>query len=457
MKTSLLNTAYGSFLKIELVPINQKGNQFFVGIINSKDFLKVFTVRPAEYDVKKYNSLAKAFQDDNEYYSHLIKRDEKRIAEKDFQRDYDPARVSKISQFLQEEEYPFFPNSIIVTCDLINTMDELNVDESLSFEEFLAIPERPLHLSFLQNIDGTHFLYVPYTEDAILIIDGQHRLRGLAKSSEAVQANYELLVSFIIDFDRSVIAKLFYTINYEQKSVNKSLLYHLTGEFSDELDELTFMHNVVKVLNELDSSPFYNKIKMLGKNPSTATATEKEHLTISQAFLIDYLIKSISQNSKNSTFQPIFLYYYRQSEMQIEIIRFLIKYFDAVREIKKQDWSNPSGSMLTKGMGIAALIKVMHLLFVHIFVDDWKFRPEKIKDTTKGHLVDTLSGIENIDFSKEGEFGGVGSGGTINKLTQRILENLKFSEGQSYKDYLDRFRKTKWLEFKNWLSHEVKI
>jgi DGQHR domain-containing protein len=457
MKTSLLNTTQGSFLKIELAPINQKGNQFFVGKINAKDFLRVFTVRPAEYDVKKYNSLTKAFKDDSEYYSHLIKRDEKRIAEKDFQRDYDPTRVSKISQFLEEEEYPFFPNSIIATCDLINTIDDLGIDEAVSFEDFLEVSDRPTHLSFLQSTEGTHFLYVPYTEDAILIIDGQHRLRGLAKSSEALQENYELLVSFIIDFDRSVIAKLFYTINYEQKSVNKSLLYHLTGEFSDELDELTFMHNVVKVLNELDSSPFYNKIKMLGKNPSTATQAEKEHLTISQAFLIDYLIKSISKNSRNSTFQPIFLYYYRHREMQIEIIRFLIKYFDAVRDLKKQDWNNPSGSILTKGMGLAALIKVMHFLFVHIFVNDWKFNPEKIKDITKKYLAASLSGIENVDFSKAGEFGGVGSGGTINKLTQRIIENLKFSEGHGYKDYVDRFKKSEWMEFKNWLGHQVKL
>lgn len=449
---------YGSysFLKILLLPIDQKGNQFYVGKVLAKDLLYMFTVRPTEYDIAKNKSLAKTFVDDSEYYSYLIKNDEQKLAEKDFQRDYDPTRVSKITQFLKEEEFPFFPNTIIVTCDLINNIEELDVNVDNSFEDFAKISNRPQQLAFLQLKDNQYYLYVPYRPDTILVIDGQHRMRGLKDATESIKDNYELLLSFMIDLDRSVIAKLFYTINYEQKSVNKSLLYHLTGEFSTELDQVTFMHNVVKVLNELDYSPFFNKIKMLGVNPKNTPDADKLHLTISQAFLIDYLIKTISKSSSNSIFAPIFLWYYNNEEYQIEIIRFLIKYFDAVKKIRIVDWKNPTTNILTKGIGIAALIKVLHILFVKLFVTDWKTDPTQIKFITSVDLELKLKGLENVDFSKEGEFGGVGSGGSINKLYQKIIENVQYFGSKNYSTFLETFKTTYLEPFQAWLKPKTR-
>src|SRR5690606_24288994 len=133
-------------------------------------------------------------------------------------------------------------------------------------------------------------------------------LGGLLKTEYSVKKEFDLLVSFIIGFDRSVIAKQFYTINYEQKPVNKSILYELTGEFSVEVTELTFLHNLVKILNELDKSPFYKRIKMLGTTPKGVDTEDKSRYSISQAFMIDALRKSISNKSTGGVYQPIFLY-----------------------------------------------------------------------------------------------------------------------------------------------------
>lgn len=455
MKTEILDFDGFSFLKIFLLPIEQKHNQFYVGKILAKNFLNVFTVRPAEYDIAKNKSLARSFQDDREYYDSLIKDNEAELG-KDFQRDYDPARVSKITQFLKEEDFPFFPNTIIVTCDLINNIDELNISIESSFEEFASVPNRPRHLSFLQFKNEQYFIYVPYTYDAILVIDGQHRMRGLKDAPDSITENYELILSFVVNFDRSVIAKLFYTINYEQKSVNKSLLYHLTGEFSTELDQITFMHNVVKVLNELDYSPFCNKVKMLGVNPKGASDQDKKTLTISQAFLIDYLLKTISRSSLNSTFAPVFLWYFKNVSYQIEIIRFLIKYFDAIKNIRKSEWQDSSTNILTKGIGIAALLKVMHILFVKMFVTEWDKDPDRIKTVTADTLQIKLKGLENVDFSKSGEFGGVGSSGSINKLYQKIIEKVDFFGSKNYSNFLENYKTTYLASYQDWLKSNLK-
>lgn len=452
MKSRVIDLNGIKFLEVELISVVQKGEGFFLGKILAKDFLELYTVRPAKYDLNKHTSYVKSFEDDKEYYEHLIRQDEQRISEKDFQRDYDKTRVNKITKFLNEEEFPFFPNTIIATCDLINDFKEFDLSVESSLDQFMEINNRPEQLSFLTRSDGEYKLYIPYNTDSILVIDGQHRLRGLEGVSDDIKSEYDLLVSFIVGFDRSVIAQLFYTINYEQKSVNKSLLYHLTGEFSSELDELTFMHNVAKVLNELETSPFFGKIKMLGINPKNASAEEREKLTISQAFLIDYLIKTISVNAISGYLQPIFLFYFKNEKLQIEIIRFLIKFFNAVKSIKNQDWETPSSNILTKGMGIAALIKTLHFLFVKMFIDEWEMNPEKIKEVTEKSLTKKLTGLANVDFSKQGEFGGTASGGSINKITQRLIERIDYFNADSYSLFFDEYKVRYLPVFKNWIK-----
>ncbi len=117
---------------------------------------------------------------------------------------------------------------------------------------------------------------------------------------------------------------------------------------------------------------------MLGVNPPGSTPEIKQKLSVSQAFLIDWLMKTISKGSINSMYSPIFLFYYNRKDKHIEIIRFIIRFFNAVRNLKN-DWDKPSESLLSKGMGVGALIRIMPLLFVKIFVEEYDLDPEKIK------------------------------------------------------------------------------
>jgi len=249
----------------------------------------------------------------------------------------------------------------------------------------------------------------------------------------------------VIDYDRTVLAELFYTINYTQKSVNKSLLYHLSGEFSRELNEITFLHEAVKILNEIKDSPFYKRIKMLGTVPDEVSQQEKDKMTVSQAFLIDYLLPTISEKAKRSINPPIFLYYFKNEKLQIEIVRFINKYFKAIGNITGGQWDDPNASIISKTMSVGALIKILHFLFIKIFIDEYKCNFIEIKNITTEDMMKKVRGIEKINLSVDGDFGKEGSVGGLNKLKKAMVENIKYFEAKTYDSFLDNFR-TNYLE-----------
>lgn len=281
------------------------------------------------------------------------------------------------------------------------------------------------------------------------MIDGQHRLEGLKNVDEALQKSYELLIAFIIGFDRSVVAKQFYTINYEQKPVNKSLLYQLTGEFSREIDELSFMHNLVKILNEINDSPFYGRVKMLGKTPMDLPSEQRRMLSISQSFLIDSTLRFISPRALGTKYPPIFLKYFNNSKEHILIVRTISRFFNAVKSIKP-DWEAPYLSVLSKGMGVSALLKVLNIMFPVIFYKEMDGRWELIDNLKIEDFKKYLAGLERVDFGTDGPFGKMGSAGNVAKIRDGILSNLSYFgcpkdlkafERDLKIEYLDRFNK----------------
>ncbi len=440
------------FLEISVSLVQQKEKIFYIGIIPAEFFLEVYTVEPTEYDIEEQKLLAQSFPDDRSYYESRIEKMHSAIDTQPFQRREQKTRVNQISEFLNKEEYPLFPNTIITSCKLYadsSKLEELSEDKKQVEEIYES------SLSFLQERDQGIYLYIPYKKNSLLVIDGQHRVKGLQEAGNEVINNYNLLVSFIVGYDRSAVANLFYTINYTQKSVNKSLLYHLMGEFSKDLDEITFMHETVKLLNELEKSPFYEKIKMLGHVPKDLPREKKEKMTLSQAFLVDYLSPTISIQSKNSIHQPVFLYYFKKEKEQIEIIRFIIKFFSAIRSLKPKDWNSPKDNILCKSVCIGAFIKMMHFFFVKLFIDECEKKPEKIKDITEDELKDKLKGVEKLNFSKEGPFGSTGGAGGLNDIKKNMIKEIDYFETDNYEIFLSSYKSNYMNPFKEWLAKNV--
>ena len=74
----------------------------------------------------------------------------------------------------------------------------------------------------------------------------------------------ELNDRFFIDIDEEYQANIFSTINKAQTKVNKSHVYDLYT-FSKTRSPQRTVHNICKLLNEEENSPFYHLIKRLGK------------------------------------------------------------------------------------------------------------------------------------------------------------------------------------------------
>lgn len=435
------------FLLLEITKVTQKGHSFYIAKAPAKEIVKMFTVSPAEYDIKKYTELSKKHNDEKEYYESIVTNKQQQT---DFQRDKDPGRIKKISNYIETNEYAFFPNSIICTVECIEIPENENIEESITNN----IETESSTTSYFMHRDGIDQVLIPFVEKSILVIDGQHRLEGLKEFFKTTETEdvfeYDLLLSFFIGFDRAVVAQQFYTINYEQKPVNKSILYHLMGEFSDEIDELTMLHNFIRLLNEYEKSPFHQRIKMLGKTPKNAT--NRQMYSISQAFFIDELIKTVSSKSLNSLYQPIFLYYIKNKDFQIEVIKFIMRFFNAVK-LLRSDWNNPSASILSKGMGVAALIKVMQFMIPVLFLKDCNKDTERLIKLDTESLKLHLKGIENVNllpFSRQG------SAGNITKIKEAFIEKIEFFKYDSYIDFESEFKQTYFLEYKQWNKTNLK-
>lgn len=435
-----------TYLLMDVIPVSQNSKEFYLGKMKASDLVQIFSVHPTIYDIKKNISLSESFVSDAEYYKHISNDEQNSNEDSGFQRVFKRERARQIKKFLETEDYPFFPNTIIANCHLINDIGESNLDVNSQYEDFEKISNKPDLLSFLYQDQTTKQfkLLIPKKEDAILVIDGQHRLKGLQQCSPEYQKNYEVLVSFVIGCARSVVAQQFYTINYEQKPVNRSLLLHLTGEFNQGREEITFLHNVAKLLNEHSTSPFQKRIKMLGVAPTGLNSSDERRLfSVSQALMIDHMERFIDHRLITSrSYLPIFLYYFQNENHRINIIRFIIKYFTAIKEMK-DDWGDPQNSILSKGMGVGAFFTALHTIFPIMFIrKGWKSDPDKFEEVEVDTFKDILKGIENMNFTRSGEFAGAGSVGTINKIKRAILETIGYEEGDEKEEFRSWLIKT---------------
>lgn len=433
------------YLKLELMPINQRNREFYITKIEHQDLLHIYTVEPTEYDLELYGDLADTSSDLAQYYEMIVQKEDNEIDTKGFQRFEEEERVKEIKRFLIENEFPVFPNSIIVTCNL--GIDISDVEEDVSIDEYIKT-EPYGKLSFVEKMHGKMHIYIPFCSNSLIIVDGQHRLAGLRDAK--LQEPYELITSFIIGYDRTYIANLFYTINYYQKKVNKSVLLHLQSEFSRKLDESTFIHGIVRILNEHRQSPLNGRIKMLGVTPKNANVEEKTNYGVSQAFLVDYMLPLIGKEPSRSLYQPVFYYYYKNKDYHGDLVKFILMYFNAIRRHTSNYWANPKDSIITKTLSIGAFIKVLHLIYIKLFIDEWECNPDGIKNTNTDSLETLLNGIEDIDFSKTGDFGGVSSAGSLGKLQKHIVSKMEYFGKKDYELVVEDIRINYLPKYKEW-------
>lgn len=247
------------------------------------------------------------------------------------QREASTDRIKAVSEFCSDPD-AIFPTPIIVSVDA-NAPVVLNEDTKT-----ISLPE--------ETLIGE-------------VIDGQHRLWGIDRSSNA--KDFELPVVFMFDLTVEEKAYVFSTINSNQVKVNKSLIYELFDVSTNRSPQKT-VHQVARAMNYDSASPFYNRLKMLGKKER-----KQSEATLSQATFAKSLLMLISRNpeqdareiKRGESLKPDNRYPFRDYfiEGKDEVItKIMFNCFNALRKVFKEEWQKPKENILWKTTGFRAVM-----------------------------------------------------------------------------------------------------
>lgn len=192
------------------------------------------------------------------------------------------------------------------------------------------------------------------------ILDGQHRIEGIKKSK---LTDIEVPVIIMFDLSEEQKAYIFSTINGNQERVNQSVIYELFGLFKTRSAYKT-CHEIARALNSDSKSPFYRRLKMLEKREY---ATE----TISQNTFVTSLCRLITNTPQedaialkqgkdiNINEKLAFSKYFKSGDDAV-ILKILLNYFNAAKNVFPEEWDNTDEYILTKTVGFSGLMDALN-------------------------------------------------------------------------------------------------
>lgn len=275
---------------------------------------------------------------------------------KGVQRYLNEQRASDIAKFCERYD-AIFPTPIIVSLNTDFIIDRDENDDVINKLEVLATEN-----SFDSQMR-------PFS-----IIDGQHRLAGIEKYySECKENPKKFILPLIIYMDATIetSAKVFVTINANQRSVDSSTISQLFGVIYSNSNLYTvesFASTVVTLLNESKHSPFYHRIKVLGRK------TRKEEF-ISQGTVAKKIIDRITSNPQQdnldlekgkylalSDHNKIFREYFIYNSPE-KVAEFMIYYFSAFEIAFPKIWYSED-LLVRKAVGFSGLMKFFTDLYL---------------------------------------------------------------------------------------------
>lgn len=314
------------------------------------------------------------------------------------QRDLISGRLKEIQAYCEDVDATF-PTSIILSID--TSLEDVSVD----------ITETELHLKFA-NYFGS-------------VIDGQHRLKGILLSDKADE--FYLPVVFMLNPTAEDEAYIFSIINSTQRKVNPSLIYDLFDVMSKRSPKKT-VHDIARAFNGRENSPFYNRLKMLGKKtPDQAGATLSQgtfgkrilNLITGNADEDARLIKKDKKLSDDDIY--IFRKYFINDKDDV-IMKILLNCFQALRKVFYEEWDNPHNNILWKTTGFNAVVDSLPEIY--------KFGTSR-KDLTEGFFHQIFNKFK-VTLEEKGmlltsEYFGSGESET-KKMKNLILEAVRLMQ-----------------------------
>lgn len=252
------------------------------------------------------------------------------------QRERSKSRVAEIGRYCSDPD-AVFPTPIVV---------------SVNEENFggIILNEKDHTISYQENVKiGS-------------VLDGQHRLWGIAESE--YKDKFILPVVFMFGLNKEEEAYIFATINSNQTKVSVSLIYDLFENSKYHSPQKT-AHYIARVMNSQHDSPFYGRLKMLGKKEEG-----QEQATLSQGTFAKAILSLISRNPKDDMIKvkrgetlepdssrPLRDYYI--TEKDGVIAKILYNCFNALRIVFPDEWERPNENILWKTTGFLGIMKAM--------------------------------------------------------------------------------------------------
>jgi DGQHR domain-containing protein len=295
-------------MKIAIIKIVQPIGTFYISALNAEIVCRITTVERREYDNDNYTSMG-------------------------IQRAISTKRVNEIAKYTNDPDATF-PTPIIIS---VNDIESNNLGEDFfEFDENSIVGE---------------------------IIDGQHRVEGLKKSDK--RGEFTLPVILMFNLQEEDKAYVFSIINSKQTQVTKSLIYDLFSVSESRSPQKT-CHELARLLNTDEESPFYRRLKMLG-------AKNYQEASLSQGSFIRYLMPLISKKpdedyvdiklkkALNDDSSIPLRYYFINNEDGV-IYKILLNVFKALKDTFPNEWNNPDKFILSKTTGYGALIGALKIL-----------------------------------------------------------------------------------------------
>lgn len=373
-----------------VIRVSQPIGDFYVGSMQAKDLAEI-----SYFDIRRISL------DERENFDTYL----------GIQREINRKRVEEIALYTQSPDATF-PTAVVLAVDELCA--ELEPIEDGGNDRFF-------NMTLSNN---------PDTDDQILyrqiarVIDGQHRITGLM---EAPNDNFEINVSIFVGADISDQATIFATVNLAQTKVNRSLVYDLFALSQSRSPEKT-CHEVTVALDRTEGSPFFQRIKRLGK------ATEGRFgETLSQATVVQGILQHICANrlqvlqdrqtgakgrkwSKLSAeeSEKLVLRRFFLEDRDDHMANLLWNYFEAVATRWPDAWNTGGkGLILNKTNGFNALARFFRPAYLHLATPG--------DPVSKKDFLDLFSTVQlkDQDFNKE-KFvpGSSGATALFNKMVE---------------------------------------
>ena len=193
-------------------------------------------------------------------------------------------------------------------------------------------------------IAGQHdlgLLQIPEEHGVLRVLDGQHRLLALHALTQAGEnMGIEVPAVLFDSLDARQIVELFVTINAKHTRLNPSHIISLAGRKLYPDPNQALAHDVIRSLNEDDTSPLHGEIKMLGTGRGR----------VSQAPLAEEIVDFFETVEKLGGGGRI-------QELRQGAKRFFLNYIKAVAGIFPTAWAGRKYSIKT-GAALRAFIRV---------------------------------------------------------------------------------------------------